>query len=269
MISDLDWWCTNFTCCSLTLKLNFTDQMETSQDHQDQPLMIFKETDQFVLSAHDEFLFRNYSTDTISYTIPTQMIDAFRSSRYYFKIDIEDGSASECNGHRDQFDGIIRCQENPHLCFVYYCALQKVILLVKHSDLTPPVSVKEVIDQICGIINRSSLDRRISPKNFISRQSRQRRLLKSRRCGSNCHWYTARNCSGNFTQMSVGTRIDNENQGLYILEFLDQILPSPLHRIQICCTVNCAEKGRQALRHWFCCNDFGDSVRCRVSSQLE
>ena len=71
MLTDLDWWCTNYTSRSLQLQLNFTDQMQISQDYPDQLLVTFKQTDQFVLSARDEYLFQNDSAKTISYYIPS------------------------------------------------------------------------------------------------------------------------------------------------------------------------------------------------------
>ena len=44
--------------------------------------------------------------------------------------------------------------------WLYYCALQIVILLVLRSNMFPPASVEIVINAISGIINLSSLDKK-------------------------------------------------------------------------------------------------------------
>ena len=43
--------------------------------------------------------------------------------------------------------------------WLYYCALQIVILVVKRSNMVLPASVELAIDSISGIINLSSLDK--------------------------------------------------------------------------------------------------------------
>ena len=43
--------------------------------------------------------------------------------------------------------------------WLYYCALQIVILLAQHSNMFAPASVDLVIDSVSGIINLSSLDK--------------------------------------------------------------------------------------------------------------
>ena len=44
--------------------------------------------------------------------------------------------------------------------WLYYCALQIVILLVLRSNMFPPASVDIVINTVSGIINLSSLDKK-------------------------------------------------------------------------------------------------------------
>ena len=44
--------------------------------------------------------------------------------------------------------------------WLYYCALQIVILLVLRSNMYPPASVDMVINSVSGIINLSSLDKK-------------------------------------------------------------------------------------------------------------
>ena len=60
-VLDLDWRCTDFTDQTIILQLNFTDPMEISQNHLDQLVLTFLQTDLFVLSARDEYLFANDS----------------------------------------------------------------------------------------------------------------------------------------------------------------------------------------------------------------
>jgi hypothetical protein len=43
--------------------------------------------------------------------------------------------------------------------WLYYCALQIVLLLAKRSNIVLPASVELVVDAISGIINLSSLDK--------------------------------------------------------------------------------------------------------------
>ena len=43
--------------------------------------------------------------------------------------------------------------------WLYYCALQIMILLVQRMDLQEPASVDLIVDSISGIINLSSLDK--------------------------------------------------------------------------------------------------------------
>jgi hypothetical protein len=43
--------------------------------------------------------------------------------------------------------------------WLYYCALQIAILLVKRSNVITPASVDLVIDAISGVINLSSIDK--------------------------------------------------------------------------------------------------------------
>lgn len=45
--------------------------MQVSQSHQDQLVVTFKQTDSFVLSARDEYLFQNDSQKILIRTIPT------------------------------------------------------------------------------------------------------------------------------------------------------------------------------------------------------
>jgi hypothetical protein len=44
--------------------------------------------------------------------------------------------------------------------WLYFSALQIVLLLVLHSNMMLPASVELIIDAIAGIINLSSLDKR-------------------------------------------------------------------------------------------------------------
>ena len=60
-VLDLDWRCTDFTDQTIILQLNFTDPMEISQNHLDQLVVTFLQTNLFILSARDEYLFANDS----------------------------------------------------------------------------------------------------------------------------------------------------------------------------------------------------------------
>ncbi len=60
-VLDLDWWCTDFTNQTIILQLNFTDPMEISQNNLDQLVVSFLQTELFVLSARDEYLFADDS----------------------------------------------------------------------------------------------------------------------------------------------------------------------------------------------------------------
>ena len=44
--------------------------------------------------------------------------------------------------------------------WLYYCALQIVILLATRSNMFPPASVVVAIESVSGVINLSSLDKR-------------------------------------------------------------------------------------------------------------
>ena len=69
-MTNLSWWCTEFSNHSFHLQLNFTDPMEVSQDHQDQLVLTFTQPDLFVLLSRPEYLFSNESSKTLIFNIP-------------------------------------------------------------------------------------------------------------------------------------------------------------------------------------------------------
>ncbi len=48
--------------------------------------------------------------------------------------------------------------------WLYFCALQLVLLLVLQSNISAPASVEMVISEIAGIINLSKLDKEAAAK---------------------------------------------------------------------------------------------------------
>ena len=48
--------------------------------------------------------------------------------------------------------------------WLYFCALQLILLLVLQSNISAPTSVEMVISEIAGIINLSKLDKEAAAK---------------------------------------------------------------------------------------------------------
>lgn len=154
---NVDWQCVGFTNKSIQLQLNFTDPMEISQDHQDRLILKFLQADLFVLSDQSEYLFQNGSTRTLIFNIPPQL-PSNTTAEFFASVS---ASVQQVGVTVMVITLIIQIVAKKVITsmWLYYCALQIVILLVLRSNMYPPASVDIVINSVSGIINLSSLDK--------------------------------------------------------------------------------------------------------------
>jgi len=129
---DVNWSCISLQKLTLKLQLNFSNPIEISQGHQDKLMIKFQQPDLFLLLSESEYLFQNESDKILYFIVPKQLPISAATAVLQSVAE-----STETVGW-GMIIGMLLLQivakKVITAMWIYYCALQLVLLLVLHSS---------------------------------------------------------------------------------------------------------------------------------------